>query len=198
MTGHFPGGYPESRFALSVASALSTVALAILSVTPALSVALTILSITSALSVALTLLSVASALSSVALTLLSVTSALSSVALTLLSVTSALSVALTFLSVASALSSITPKLLSVASYSSTAFFLLSNGLKKLYKLICLYSSSCYFDLLSIVFAIQSPWKRPFSIKISLALFPAAITPAINKPSTFVSIVSGLKKGRPVS
>ena len=157
MTGHFPGGYPESRFALSVASALSTVALAILSVTPALSVALTILSITSALSVALT-----------------------------------------FLSVASALSSITPKLLSVASYSSTAFFLLSNGLKKLYKLICLYSSSCYFDLLSIVFAIQSPWKRPFSIKISLALFPAAITPAINKPSTFVSIVSGLKKGRPVS
>lgn len=90
------------------------------------------------------------------------------------------------------------KFLSVASYSSTAFFLLSNGLKKLYKLICLYSSSCYFVLLSIVFAIQSPWKRPFSIKISLALFPAAITPAINKPSTFVSIVSGLKKGRPVS
>lgn len=79
-----------------------------------------------------------------------------------------------------------------------AFSLLTDSLKKLYKLICLYSSSCYFALLSIVFAIQSPWKRPFSIKISLALFPAAITPAINKPSTFVSIVSGLKKGRPVS
>lgn len=141
--------------------------------------------------VALAILSVASALSSVTLTLLSVALALSSVALAILSVTPALSVALTLLSVASALSS-------VASYSSTAFFLLSNGLKKLYKLICLYSSSCYFVLLSIVFAIQSPWKRPFSIKISLALFPAAITPAINKPSTFVSIVSGLKKGRPVS
>ena len=40
-------------------------------------------------------------------------------------------------------------------------------------------------------AINAPWYLPFSIKISFALFPAAITPAINKPSTFVSIVSGL-------
>ena len=44
-------------------------------------------------------------------------------------------------------------------------------------------------------AIFFPWKRPFSMKISLVCIPATITPARKMPGRSLSSVSGLVRGR---